>query len=122
MAYFILATAIIATVAAQLLVKRGVLDLEGFNLSPAWIFNLVLSIFHNTYLVSGLILFGVAFLLWVIVLSRIQLSIAYSLSTAINLALVTILSVLLFKEHLSDVQVLGLFITVIGVFLILWKT
>ena len=91
------------------------------SFSIAGIFQLILRIFQNIYLMGGVFLFGFSFLLWLFVLSRIQLNIAYPIALSGEVALATIGAYFLFKEYLSLFQILGIVLIIVGIFLLLTK-
>ena len=114
-----LAISIFATVTAQLLLKKGMLLVGKLDFSLSNLLNLIFQVFHNVYLFLGLFAFGIAFLFWLFVLSKIQLNVIYPVSTSLTLCLVTVASWFLFKEYLSFYQILGIGFIVFGVFLLL---
>ncbi|MCX6790660.1 MAG: SMR family transporter [Candidatus Gribaldobacteria bacterium] len=121
MFFWLLGTSIIFTVLAQLLLKKGVLALGEITWSLKGLGSFIVKFFQNGYLVGGLTFFGLAFFFWILTLSKIKLSIAYPISTALNLSLVTLFSCFIFRENLSAIQIVGIFVIMVGIFLLLWK-
>jgi multidrug transporter EmrE-like cation transporter len=121
MTYYILVVAILFAVSGQLLLKKGMMSLGQIDFTLAGMAGLFLNIFQNIYLFFGLIFFGLSFLTWLYVISRIQLNIAYVIVTGLNLSLVTIFSYLLYKESLSAIQIVGFLLVLGGAGLLLWK-
>ncbi len=119
MNYLILVVAIFFTVFAQLLLKKGMLVAGKLDFSLVNLLNLISQIFQNIYLLAGIISLGIAFLLWLFVISQMHLSIAYPIATGLNFVLVTIGAWLLFKEQLSLTQIMGIATIIAGVFLVL---
>ena len=115
----LLAIPIFATVIAQLLLKKGMLLAGKLEFSLSNLLNLIFQVFHSVYLFLGLFFFGIAFLFWLFILSKIQLNVVYPISTSLTLCLVTVASWFLFKEYLSFYQILGIVIIIFGVFLLL---
>lgn len=72
----------------------------------------------NPFVVSGIVSFGVAFLFYSSVLSKMNLSIAYPIMTSMGFLIVTLASVFLFKEQISFLQYVGIFVIVVGVWLV----
>lgn len=120
-AILFLVISIFTTVGAQLCLKHGVSSLGAFNLSLSGFFLLILRVFQNIWLLGGLFLFGISFLLWLVLLSKLQLNILYPVSVGSNFCLITIASWFLFKEYLSPIQILGIAVIMLGVFLVLPK-
>ena len=110
----IFAAAILTAVASQLLLKRGMVDLAGLSFSLKNVYLLVKHVFSSPFLLGGLFSYGVSFLLWLFVLSKIKLSLAYPI-TSINFVLVLIASYYFFDERLSLFQYLGIVLIIIGV-------
>jgi multidrug transporter EmrE-like cation transporter len=59
-----------------------------------------------------------AFVLYSIVLTRVNLSIAYPVMTSLGLVIISLVSILVFKEVITGVQAGGLLLIVIGVWLV----
>jgi len=122
MIYLILAVSILFTVLAQLLFKKGMMVLGGLDFSLANVLSVIPNIFKNLYLLFGTIFFGIAFLLWFFVLSKLKLNIAYPISASLNLSLVVLGSWLFFRESVSFIQILGVVLIISGIFLIFAKS
>ena len=112
--YILLSIAIVTTVLSQLLFKQGMLVLGGINFSFSNIFSLVISTLKNPFLFTGLVFYGISFLLWLLVLSKMKLSIAYPI-TSLNFVLAIIASYYLFGERLSPGQYFGIVLITLGV-------
>ena len=119
--FLILIVSIFTTVGAQLCLKKGVLALGDFDFTFSAFFYLISRIFQNLWLAGGVVLFAISFFLWIFVLSKLQLNIAYPIAIALNFSLITIASWFLFKEHLSLPQILGIVTIICGTFLVLFK-
>jgi len=117
--YLLIIIDIIALVLAQLALKKGMLILGPIDFSLANFWNLFLTVFKNFYLLSGLFLMGVNFMLWLFILSRVNLNIIYPISNSLSLTLAVVGSYFLFKESLHPVQIIGIVAIVIGIFLVL---
>ncbi|MFH1894761.1 MAG: EamA family transporter [Patescibacteria group bacterium] len=117
--FLLLGFSILATVSAQLLLKKGMMEIGQLNFSPTNLLNLIGQIFHNIYLLSGLASFGLSFFSWLFILSKLQLNIAYPIITSLNFCLIIFGSWFLFKEQISFYQILGIGFIVLGIFLLL---
>lgn len=71
--------------------------------------------------VLGILCYGFSFLIWLYIVSQMNLTVAMPLSVALVNTLVVIESCLFLKEKLSLTQCVGIFVIVIGVFLITFK-
>lgn len=65
----------------------------------------------------GLICFGTSFLLWIFVLRRLPLSIAYPM-VSLNYVIVTLLAVLVLHERFTLYKLAGLALIMLGVFVL----
>lgn len=119
--YFLIAIDIFALAAAQLMLKKGVLLLGILNFSLANLWNLFLAILKNFYILGGLFLMGVGFVLWLFILSRINLNIIYPISSSLTLIAVIVGSLLFFKESLTLFHAVGTVAIILGIFLILHR-
>lgn len=82
--------------------------------------NLSLNIFSFTFnysvkMLLGLLCYGFSFLLWMLIVSKTNLTIAMPLSVAIVNTLVIIGSSVVLKEKITIVQGIGIFIIILGV-------
>lgn len=110
----IFALAILTTVASQLLFKKGMLGLNGLDFSFGNFVTLIKYLMVNPFLLSGMFLFAGSFVLWLFVLAKIKLSVAYPI-TSLNFVLVLIASYYLFGEKLSLYQYGGIILIIIGI-------
>jgi len=106
------------TVGAQLLLKKGVLSMGELQFSFSELIHLVPKVLQNAWLIGGMILFGISFLLWIILLSKIPLHIAYPILISLNFSMIAAASWLLFREHLSFFQIAGIITIIMGIYLL----
>lgn len=74
------------------------------------------AIFFNPYIIGGIFLYGSSLIIWLIVLSRMELSRAYpfvSLGYMITFAL----GIILLDEKMSYYKIFGLMFIVVGIFI-----
>ena len=116
--FLILGISILFTVGAQLFLKKGVLNLGTLDFSVNNFLNLIPRIFQNIWLMGGLFLLGISFLLWLFVISKIKLSVAYPISTSLNFILIALFSWLFLKEQLLPIQIFGIVIIIFGIFIL----
>ena len=117
--YSVLVLSILLTVTSQLLIKQGVGPLGASTLSLERPLELVMQIARNAYIVGGLAILGLTFVLWVWLTSRMQLNTLYATTVSLQLVFLTLGSWLFFKETISSVQLLGMAAIIIGIFLVL---
>src|SRR3989338_3649437 len=119
--YFLVAFNIIAFTVAHMMLKKGVSLLGNINLSWLNLWNLSISVIKNFYIVGGLFLMGVGFMIWLFILSRINISIVYTISTSLTIVAVVAASYFLFNESLNFLHIAGIAAIVFGIFLILYR-
>ena len=112
-------SSILATVGAHLCFKQGVVKLGEISFSFSRIFSLIWQVISSAWLLSGMVLFGFSFLLWVVIISKVQLNIIYPIVIGLEVSLVAIGSWLIFKEFLNVWQVIGIVVILLGIFLIM---
>lgn len=103
----------------QVLLKVGTRGLQP-ELSIPGLIRLVLQVFTTPPLLLGLTCFGTSFLLWLVVLSREELSYAYPM-VSLGYLIVALASWLLFKEDLNVLRLSGLLMICMGVSLVAWS-
>lgn len=72
--------------------------------------------FYVSYqLILGILCYGCSFLLYTLVVSRLQISLVIPVLSAINIAALVIVGLVVFAETLNKGQIVGIAILVIGV-------
>jgi drug/metabolite transporter (DMT)-like permease len=77
-----------------------------------------LSISMNIYIVLGLILYLLSFLMWIVLLKKYDLSYIVPITTSISYIVVVISGVLIFNEKISFLNGIAIFIILVGVVLL----
>ncbi len=114
----LLLVAMSLTVTGELLLKSGVNRIgDDLNLSFSTILPAAAKLFTNFFIVGGFAFVFAGALFWLAVLSRWDLSLAYPL-LSISYIIGIILSVLILKEKVSLLQVLGVLVIIMGVTLV----
>lgn len=103
---------------SQVALKRGMLAtnvqdaLQGGNIQA-----IILSIVTSPFVLGGLIGFGLSVLVWLFVLSKVPLSIAYPF-VALGIGVTVIAGVMLFGESISPTGAIGVGLILLGIFLV----
>jgi len=71
----------------------------------------------NPFLWAALAAYGISVLLWMTVLSRVEVSFAYAF-TSLGFVIVTVFGFLLFQEHITIGRILGIALICVGIFLV----
>jgi multidrug transporter EmrE-like cation transporter len=114
--WIILVSGILCNAFASVLVKIAVTRFKSVPGSNVSIFSLL-----NWPLVFGVVLYGLAFLLYAAALARIPLNVAHPVLTSGAILVVAILSFLLFREPFYWTTGLGILMIILGVILIAIK-
>lgn len=114
-AIIILALAIISGVIAQIVLKKGSLGLPDFSLQNFW--PITKEILRNKYLISWVFLGGVSAFLWMLAISKLELSFAFPAAQALSIILIVLLSYFFFAEVISLWRWIGIIFVIIGIFL-----
>jgi multidrug transporter EmrE-like cation transporter len=109
MEYLLLATSLLLSVSAQLLLKYGVTH---SSLSGG-VWSLMQTIF-SPFVFSGFILYGLSAVAWLYVLQRLPLSLAYP-TFALTYVLIVFISAVVLHEPVTWPKVLGVVIICLGV-------
>lgn len=110
MKWLILILGITSNASASALIKLAVSSQEK-KLS----INDPLSILMNVPLVSGIILYGLAFVLYALALHYLPLNVAHPVLTSGSIALVSMISVVAFGEQLTFSSIVGIGLILTGV-------
>jgi drug/metabolite transporter (DMT)-like permease len=98
---------------AQVLLKWGLTAFSGQKVD----LHFFLRALGSWPVLTGTLLSAAGALLWLVVLSRFELSYA-NLMVSFMYALIVIASAVIFKEHISSLRWLGAFLIMLGVFLV----
>ena len=112
----ILLLSIVAGVMAQLVLKKGTFELSNFSISNLIPF--IKSILTNYYLIFWVLFGGISAFLWLLAVSKINLSIAFPIAQAGSIILIVVLSYLFFSEAVTLYQCLGMLLIIVGIFLV----
>jgi multidrug transporter EmrE-like cation transporter len=116
--FLLLLISVMASVAGQFFLKLGALKLGRVNLNNA--INQIFSIITTPELLIGLTCYGIGAVAYILLLTRVNLSVA-----APSASLIYVFSVLLgyflFRESIPLVRLVGLSLIVTGVILVIWR-
>jgi multidrug transporter EmrE-like cation transporter len=112
---------IVTVSAAQLFLKKGMLEMGELNLSLSQAGSLILSILQNKLLVAGTIFFIISYVFYLLALSKMELSVAQPFSMAAGIVLVVLGSWAFLGESLVLRQIIGIALITIGIFLLISK-
>lgn len=112
----VLLTAVL-NAAAQLLLKAGMSRIGEFSFSAHNFMPIAHKVILSPFIVLGLLVYVTSVSLWLLVLSRIPVGVAYPMA---SLAYIfnALGAFILFREHINLIQVSGIFVIILGVYLI----
>lgn len=119
--YLIILIPILTATTAQILFKKGISEFGNLEFSVSGVFNLIPRILQSPWLLTGMFLFGISFLVYLFVISKLQLSVAYPIITSAGVILISLIAWVFFKEALSVLQIVGIAVIVFGIFLLTTK-
>ena len=102
---------------AQLALKQGAGRLGDISFSLQNIVPIGMQVIFNPWIFFGLFLYGVSVILWILALSRVEVSFAYPL-LSVGYIVVAVAGYFLFNEPLSGYKILGIGFIIIGVILL----
>lgn len=100
---------------ASVLIKYAVMPQRKISISEP------LSLILNIPLWTGIIFYGIAFVLYALTLQRLSLNVTHPILTCGAITMVAVLSVILFGESFSLTKIVGVILVSLGVILISWK-
>jgi len=108
---------VMLNVTGQLSLKYGMSRIGNFSLSLSALPPVFVKAATNLPVLFGLFCYGLGFLVWLIVLSKAEVSYAYPL-ISLGYVLTAILAWLMFGEALNENRLVGILVICLGVFLI----
>jgi multidrug transporter EmrE-like cation transporter len=117
MVYLLILLGVMLNAAAQLLLKAGMSQIGHFEFSSANVVPIGLKVLMNLPIMTGLFTYVVSVLIWLLVLSRAQVSFAYPM-VSLGYIVTAIAAYYIFGEPMSALRVVGIFVIITGVYLI----
>ncbi|MBD2124524.1 EamA family transporter [Trichocoleus sp. FACHB-262] len=116
--FSLLLMSIVASVAGQFFLKAGALKLGKVNVDN--VLGHILSILFTPELLAGLTCYAFGAIAYILLLTRVKLSIAAP-SVALSYVFAVMLGYFLFRETIPISRVIGLSLIVSGVVLVAWQ-
>jgi multidrug transporter EmrE-like cation transporter len=108
---------VLLNAAAQLCLKAGVRQIGHFDFAPANILPIGWKLATNLPIFGGLSCYVVSVVVWILALSRVEVSIAYPM-LSIGYVVNALLAWWLFGEMLSAQRLIGIAVIIVGVVLV----
>ena len=94
--------------------EMGTIQLGSFRFVIKYFYELV----KSPLIICGIFSIFISAFVWMVALSRLQISIAYPVAVGLNFIVVVTVALIFFKEHLSVEKIIGIVLIFISVFLI----
>lgn len=117
MMYLLILLGVLLNALAQILLKAGMNQIGQFSFNFSNIVPIGLKVMNNLPIVGGLFAYVVSVGVWLLVLSRVQVSYAYPM-LSIGYVVNAVAAYYLFGETLSVVRMSGIFVIIFGVYLV----
>ena len=115
MNYIIMVISIALAIAGQLLMKKGMQSFGTFPVSQ--LLSNIIPMFMNPWVFFGFMAFGFSSIFWLVVLSRLELSLVYPM-VSVAYVVVALIAYFWMGENVSMLRWAGIFVICFGVFLI----
>ena len=105
---------------AQLFVRQGMLKIGSVSLKIGQMWNMCISFFSNLYLWGGMLCYAVSLVLWMVVLSKVNVSLAYPFS-CVGFIITAILAYFFLNEPLTLQKCVGIAVICLGVIILTYS-
>ena len=110
-------TGVLLNAAAQLLLKAGTNTLGNLTMEGGEIVGTALRVGTNPYIAGGLACYVVSVGIWIVALSRVEVSVAYPM-LSIGYIVNALAASYLFGESLTAQKLVGIGLIIVGVYLV----
>ena len=118
MSYFpLIMLGVMLNAAAQLFLKEGMRRIGHFEFVWTNIVPIAFLVAGNLFVLSGLLCYVISVAVWLLVLSRVEVSFAYPL-LSVGYIVNAVAGYYLFQENLSVTRITGILIICVGVFFV----
>lgn len=117
LSFALVLTGVLLNAAAQLLLKAGTNAIGHFEYSAANVLPIGIKVAQQPHILGGLMCYAISVVVWILALSRVEVSIAYpmlSLGYVVNAAA----AYFLFGEDVNAMRMAGIFVIIVGVVLV----
>ena len=114
---FLILTSVSLNAIAQIIMRKAMMQIGEINLENRTVLSYLPQLIGNVFLWVSFLCYGFSILIWIIVLSKVEVSYAYAFSS-LGYILVTITGALLLHEQVSMVRIVGIIIVCFGIILV----
>ena len=116
-AFALLLTGVLLNASAQMLLKAGVKTVGQIDLSIDNLWRAAQTLAFEPHILGGLTCYVVSVVVWIVGLSRVDVSIAYPM-LSLGYVVTAIAAWYLFGENLSVTRIAGIVVIIVGVYLV----
>ena len=116
-AFALILTGVLLNAAAQLLLKAGVRTVGHIDLSGGQLWRAAQALAFEPHIVGGLACYVASVVVWILALSRVEVSIAYPM-LSVGYIVTAVAAWYLFGENLSATRIAGIAVIIVGVALV----
>ena len=105
---------------AQLFIRQGMLKIGSVSLKLEQLWNMCISFFSNLYLWGGMLCYGVSIILWMVVLSKVNVSLAYPF-LSVGYIITAVMAYFFLNEPLTLQKCIGIAVICLGVIILTYS-
>lgn len=114
----LLIASVALNVTANILLKKGVMSFGGISASKAELLTSLTKAAFSPFIIGGLVLYGLSFVIWLRVLSFNDLSRVYPIFASVVFLMTTIGSIKFLNEDVSIMRFAGIAVMLAGIFIV----
>ena|SRR3990172_6425090 len=114
----LLIVSVTLNVTANILLKKGVMSFGGISASKAELLTSLTKAAFSPFIIGGLVLYGLSFVIWLRVLSFNDLSRAYPIFASVVFLMTTLGSIKFLNEDVSAMRFVGIIVMLAGIFIV----
>lgn len=117
MMFLLILVGVLLNASAQLLLKAGMNQIGHFQFSYENLIPISMKVMANLPIIGGLFAYVISVGVWLLVLSRVEVSFAYPM-LSIGYVVNAVAAYYLFGEEISLIRMTGIFVIITGVYLV----
>jgi multidrug transporter EmrE-like cation transporter len=114
---FLIIGSVFLNACAQIIMRKTMIQIGEINLEHRNILSYLPQLIGNIFLWGSFLCYGLSICIWIIVLSKVEVSYAYAFSS-LGYILVVIMGSLLLHEQVSMIRILGIIVVCFGIILV----
>jgi drug/metabolite transporter (DMT)-like permease len=109
-------SSILLNAIAQILMRKGMLQIGEVSLTSSFL-KTMSKMIASPFLCLSIFCYGMSVLIWMTVLSRVEVSFTYAFSS-LGYVFVIVMSMFILREHISTMRIIGVGIICFGIVLV----